>query len=99
MVTVYRFQVYFKYTTKKGGRLKSGSLVSEPFAAYPICLAALRSWFRYMKESYEDSYFEVMNYWVESSVEELAIDEMMFLCDCEKYASYRYASEYFPYAF
>lgn len=95
MVTVYRFYVYFKLQSKSG-KLYNRKFVSAPFATYDIAIAALRSWSRFQEEYYADSgtYFEVVNYFVESTIEELSIYDLYCLSDCLNIKEYGYASEY-----
>ena len=95
MVTVYRFHVYYKIQSKSGKSYRR-QFESVAFASSDIALAALRSWARFHKECYADSgsYFEVLNYFVDSTIEELPIDELYGLSDCERVNCYAYAREY-----
>ena len=95
MVTVYRFYVYYKIRYASG-KVYRKKFQSEAFATAEIALAALRSWSRFQKEYYAASgkYFEVVNYFTESAIQELPIEEIYCLSDCKNIKEYGYASEY-----
>lgn len=95
MVVVYRFHVYYKIKSASG-KVYRKRFDSVAFATSDIAFAALRSWSRFQKEHYAGSgkYFEVVNYFVEATIEELPIDDIYCLNDCKKINCYGYASEY-----
>lgn len=95
MVTVYRFHVYYKLQSKSG-KLYRRKYSSVAFINIEICHAAFRSWCRWMREYYKDSgkYFQIMNYFMDSTIEELPVEDIYVLSDCKKIKEYEYAFEY-----
>lgn len=95
MVTVYRFYVSFKLETKTF-KLYRKNFRSAAFVSAEIATAALKSWSECMREYYAGSgkHFEVVNYYIESTLEDIRIEDLLCLGDCRKHSIYKYAYKY-----